>query len=299
MTYQNQTYTMTGYSAPYPSPGYPAAAYPVQGSPLPNSRNRENSQKNDDIPQEPPKGQAWKSIPFFYAAKRLFTQYAVFSGRASRSEFWYAYLFNYLAGLAVALFPLLCMQVFGANTNAQVTVGVMISGIFSSAYSLASLVPMISISCRRLHDSNHSSWWMAGYCLLKVIVRAIIVGTIFASIADLWNKYGEYFPNSQEEYFNNKTRISQLLQQEIVPYLIHHVLPILLIVCTLSLLLSIAYFVFMALPSAPPTPQSAASQPPASPWGPQQAAYPTASAHQVAYPAYPSPSYPYPPAARQ
>ena len=63
-------------------------------------------------------------------------KYAVFSGRARRAEYWYFYLFNFIIGVLFAI------------------------GTLGGIYSLAVLIPSIAVTVRRLHDTNHSGWWL-------------------------------------------------------------------------------------------------------------------------------------------
>jgi uncharacterized membrane protein YhaH (DUF805 family) len=68
-----------------------------------------------------------------------FDKYAKFDGRASRSEYWWFYLFAILASLAA----------WGwYNTT--------VAGVVSFAL----LLPMLSVASRRLHDIDKSSWWL-------------------------------------------------------------------------------------------------------------------------------------------
>ena len=91
--------------------------------------------------------------------RRGFTEWA---GTASRSEYWWTYLVNVLIGLA-ALFV---YSFFVGLGGAVDSVGVMIFGgivVFVPLviYYLAALVPLISLTVRRLHDAGLSSWFMA------------------------------------------------------------------------------------------------------------------------------------------
>lgn len=73
------------------------------------------------------------------AAGRFFRKYATFSGRASRSEFWW------IPVLMVALFI------------ASALVGVGESGFLTGLYAvflLASVIPLLAVTVRRLHDAN-------------------------------------------------------------------------------------------------------------------------------------------------
>jgi uncharacterized membrane protein YhaH (DUF805 family) len=79
---------------------------------------------------------------FVEAVKTCFQKYITFSGRASRSEYWYFFLFNILVGLLV--------MVIMAVTKLT---------LLGNLYTLAMLVPGTSAAVRRLHDKNRNGWW--------------------------------------------------------------------------------------------------------------------------------------------
>lgn len=72
-------------------------------------------------------------------------KYAIFEGRARRSEYWYFTLFNFLISLALGF--------------ADVAMGMIDFGI-GSIYSLAVLVPSIAVAVRRVHDVGKSGWFI-------------------------------------------------------------------------------------------------------------------------------------------
>lgn len=76
--------------------------------------------------------------------------YAVFGGRARRSEYWFFALFNIIASVVLTM-----IDSATGNLNAEAGYG-----LFSSIYSLAVLVPSIAVSVRRLHDTDRSGWWL-------------------------------------------------------------------------------------------------------------------------------------------
>lgn len=71
-------------------------------------------------------------------------KYATFGGRATRQEYWMFILFHFIALVVAAVVD----GVVGT------------SGVVYGLYSLASLVPLLAVGVRRLHDANHSGWWM-------------------------------------------------------------------------------------------------------------------------------------------
>ena len=82
---------------------------------------------------------------FFAAVKK----YAVFEGRARRKEFWYFVLFYIIFSLVLGIVDAL------AGTQVP-TIGI---GLISIIYGIAMLVPSVSVSVRRLHDTGRSGWW--------------------------------------------------------------------------------------------------------------------------------------------
>lgn len=72
-------------------------------------------------------------------------KYVKFSGRASRSEFWYFYLFSVILGL-----------IANAGTYLSESIGLFLSMVVSIGICL----PVIGSTVRRLHDIDKSGWYM-------------------------------------------------------------------------------------------------------------------------------------------
>jgi uncharacterized membrane protein YhaH (DUF805 family) len=113
---------------------------------------------------------------FGQAASRFFKKYATFSGRASRSEFWFAYL---LVGVVSAVLYIVALIAGSATSTASAdgTVAIGPAGVavfvVYALWSLAVIIPFLAISWRRLHDGNRSG---AFYFLgLIPLVGGIIV----------------------------------------------------------------------------------------------------------------------------
>lgn len=70
--------------------------------------------------------------------------YAGFSGRARRMEYWMFTLFN---AVIIAVLDLIGMAV---------RAGTYLGGL----YSLAVLIPSLAVAVRRLHDTGKSGWWV-------------------------------------------------------------------------------------------------------------------------------------------
>ena len=97
-------------------------------------------------------------MEYFFDA---FRKYAEFAGRTSRKEYWMFILFY----TVIYLVLLIIDRTLGAF-------------FFTAIFSVISLVPSISITARRLHDTGRSGWWqlIAVFLpLLGLIILAILV----------------------------------------------------------------------------------------------------------------------------
>ena len=111
---------------------------------------------------------------FIYCLKNYFK----FSGRATRSEYWYFVLFGLLLSLAAMLID------FSIETY-YIEEGI---GIFSSIYTLAILIPSLAVTVRRLHDTNRSAWWLL--ISLIPIIGTIVLIVFYCQDSKEDNKYG-------------------------------------------------------------------------------------------------------------
>ena len=114
-------------------------------------------------------------MSFGKAISTFWSKYAVFSGRARRSEFWFAQLFLVLVSAGIAMvFP-----GEGMNNSAA-----------TNLWALATLIPSLAIGARRLHDTGRSAqnlWWL----LLLVVGWIILLVYLLEDSKPGANKYGE------------------------------------------------------------------------------------------------------------
>lgn len=75
------------------------------------------------------------------AISACFSKYATFSGRATRSEFWYFELFYIL---------LIIASTFVDPTS---------NGLLGNLLFLGFIVPLTAVGCRRMHDVGKSGWF--------------------------------------------------------------------------------------------------------------------------------------------
>jgi uncharacterized membrane protein YhaH (DUF805 family) len=78
-------------------------------------------------------------VTFSNAVRTCLRKYAVFNGVASRSEYWWFFLFNFVLSIIFLL--------IGEPT---------IRGFVS----LALFLPSLAVSVRRMHDAGRSGWWI-------------------------------------------------------------------------------------------------------------------------------------------
>ncbi|BES69536.1 DUF805 domain-containing protein [Marinobacter nanhaiticus D15-8W] len=100
-----------------------------------------------------------------------FRNFANFSGRASRTQYWMFFLVYFIALIVL--------------TVLDVVVGTM---VISTLFSLAVLIPSISIAARRLHDTGKSGWWQL--VALIPLIGWIILIVMLAQPSQGENAYG-------------------------------------------------------------------------------------------------------------
>lgn len=87
-------------------------------------------------------------MTFMESIQTVFQKYAVFEGRARRSEFWWFHLAYWIVSMVLSGIG----RALGSGAGTAVSV---ISGVIA----LACLVPTIAVTTRRLHDTGKSGWW--------------------------------------------------------------------------------------------------------------------------------------------
>lgn len=115
------------------------------------------------------------------AISRLFRKYATFSGRASRAEYWWVALTNVVVYLTFGALALALGTASGTPASSgdgvYLGAGVAAGLVPLGLWLLATFIPGIAVTVRRLHDAGFSGWTI----LLNFIpwIGALLV-TIFA-----------------------------------------------------------------------------------------------------------------------
>jgi uncharacterized membrane protein YhaH (DUF805 family) len=99
-------------------------------------------------------------VGFGEAIKRAFSGWSTWSGRATRAEYWWWFLFVWL----VSLIPYVgILATADWTTTGDGTIegsgGSVLWWIIFTVIWLAFVLPSIAVSVRRLHDTNRSGWW--------------------------------------------------------------------------------------------------------------------------------------------
>jgi uncharacterized membrane protein YhaH (DUF805 family) len=100
-------------------------------------------------------------MSFGAAISSFFSKYATFSGRARRSEFWFAVLFTTLVSIAISI-------VWPSTTVVLDGMSFQQSSLPSNLWQLAILVPSIALSVRRLHDIGRKGTYYL-FVLLPIV----------------------------------------------------------------------------------------------------------------------------------
>ena len=102
------------------------------------------------------------------AVKLFFANYLNFSGRASRGEFWWAYLAYFIASILVSIVDAVIGVILYGITGSDF---LLTSGFLINILFLATFIGWISLTARRLQDNGRTGWWQLGY--LSVIPTTI------------------------------------------------------------------------------------------------------------------------------
>ncbi|WP_279491837.1 DUF805 domain-containing protein [Aeromonas veronii] len=102
-------------------------------------------------------------------------QYAVFSGRARRTEYWMFVLCNVIVILLLGMVD----KLIGGDNE-----------LISSIYSLAVLLPSLAVAARRLHDTDRSAWWLL-LGLIPIIGTLVLIYFMVCNGQQGPNRFGD------------------------------------------------------------------------------------------------------------
>ena len=99
-----------------------------------------------------------RKVSFTQSWVLFFRNYAKFSGRSSRSAYWFWTLWSFIIAFVIEILR----ASIGGELNPV--------DIINLVWSLAILVPSLALAVRRLHDVGRSGWWQ--------LIALTIVGII-------------------------------------------------------------------------------------------------------------------------
>lgn len=109
-------------------------------------------------------------MSFLDSVKTCLSKYVRFSGRASRSEYWWFILFVFVAS---TVFGMVDNVLFGVGPTAGGS-----NGPLQSLFGLAMFLPMLAAGWRRMHDTGRPGWFL----LLPMLVT---MGSFFFLMAGM------------------------------------------------------------------------------------------------------------------
>lgn len=114
-------------------------------------------------------------MTFVKAIESSLSQYMTFRGRAARSEFWFFYLFSSICSVVAIIID----NILGTQFK---NIDSLSGGLYGYVYLLVALglfIPNLSVSVRRLHDTNRSGrwYWILLVPLISVILLLVWKGT--------------------------------------------------------------------------------------------------------------------------
>jgi uncharacterized membrane protein YhaH (DUF805 family) len=89
-----------------------------------------------------------RAVQFMEAGPLAFKNFANFQGRSSRGAYWWFILADILISFVLGFVDGL---LFGARGT---------FGILSGLWTLATIIPSLSLGFRRMHDVDKSAWWL-------------------------------------------------------------------------------------------------------------------------------------------
>jgi len=125
-----------------------------------------------------------KAMKFIESIKYHFKNYAKFKGRASRSEFWYWFLFCILASYGSIFVVSFVAAILGVEPSAAADLGVAVSVLI--AFSL--IIPNAAGIARRFHDIDKSGWNF--FFVLIPLVGPVLLIVWWCQDGGRDNKYG-------------------------------------------------------------------------------------------------------------
>ncbi len=133
-------------------------------------------------------------MSFTEAVKTCFAKYVTFSGRARRSEHWYFFLFINLIMIVLAIWvtssimgPVMEYISEGGDPNDKEAITEIVnpyrfslSSIVMLIFGVGTLLPIIAVQIRRMHDIGRSGWWSMTYWAGSLLMYAPFIPSMIS-----------------------------------------------------------------------------------------------------------------------
>ena len=130
-----------------------------------------------------------RRISFKESISSAINNFICFEGRASRSEFWYFFLFNTIICIGIGIIATFFIVLGNIRTNSDLSwIGI---GFFSLIllFELAMFFPNLGITCRRLHDIGKSGAFYF-VSIFPIFGSIILLIWLTQPSEPNWNRFG-------------------------------------------------------------------------------------------------------------
>ena len=105
-------------------------------------------------------------------------KYAQFDGRSRRMEYWMFTLINIVIGMAIGF--------VGGTLHIGTAWGI---NFLAAVYWIATIIPSVAVSIRRLHDTGRTGWWLLiGFVPFLGFILLVIFALFESDVGT--NEYG-------------------------------------------------------------------------------------------------------------
>lgn len=134
------------------------------------------------VPYGYPPAQRYGLVSAFFGC--VFSRYAVFSGRASRAEYWLTVLMWWL----IMIPGMFCFGAFLSLADVSDNAIAVLSRAVPLIYCVLTIIPLLAVQCRRMHDAGYT-----GLLMIIPFVGGPIAWVICCLPGEKGpNKYGSY-----------------------------------------------------------------------------------------------------------
>lgn len=100
-------------------------------------------------------------------------------GRASRSEFWYFFLWY---AILEVLDPLLNKGLMASYRAGHSSLVLLVGAMAFSVVVILSAYPLVAVQIRRLHDVGRSGWWIVASIVVSAATEGVVVWETLAAL---------------------------------------------------------------------------------------------------------------------